>query len=158
MGDEYPYELVQRTVTLTRQKLGLHMALAEEFVESVGIEAASQYVSGQFALRLKATVLAEELPSYTDTDAATAWITYPDTWWDHFKHQYRDKWLMRWFVYRFPAKMKQRSSTVELETTWKNYATYPWNTHASTLPDTFGRYVPVTYIERRRTGGEQVDR
>lgn len=43
----------------------------------------------------------------------------PATWWDHFKQTYADK-FPRWFLKRFPVRMKEETTTVEVK------ALYPY--------------------------------
>lgn len=107
-------------------------------------------VAERLAMRLKADVLAEQLPPQTIRHTVTAVEELPHwaTWWDHAKATYAGRWWARWWVRRHPAAVTWhpvravRTVEVEVRAAWK----FP---HAPHIPTELGRAVLYTTTEAR---------
>jgi hypothetical protein len=105
----------QRTLTLVRKKFSQVLSIPTEMIDLSVVES---YFTDSLLIRFKAVIYGEELPPHTET----AHEQVPATWWQHFKHDYADRWWLRALVRRRPP----RARTITLTTTWENMAAYPW--------------------------------
>jgi hypothetical protein len=133
--DTNPTTLAQDSVILIKKKLALMMTIPQPVVADLGVEALADWATDQLVLRLKTHILGEQLPSHTET-ASTG---VPATWWQHYKHDYADRWWMRRFTRRWPVKTR----TITLTATWEEMAGYPWHELRTELPMYMGAAVRI---------------
>lgn len=64
-----------------------------------GLEVQTEEVLHGLLVSLRAYVLTDHLEPYVIEKSKTEVVTYFPTWWDHLKHQLRNKWWWPWKKY-----------------------------------------------------------
>jgi hypothetical protein len=99
-----------------------------------------RWAAEDMAYHLSTYLLAEKLPpERVETTEQVRWQT-PDGWWQTLRHQYRQRWWVRWSLGRWPVRMQQHERTVGLRVDLDRWQTFP--RAQVTLPE-FGRPVAV---------------
>lgn len=128
------FTLDERTLTLVRKKFTQTLNIPAEMITMDSVES---WMTDTVLIRFKATLFGEELPTHTET----AYEQVPATWWQHFKHDYAERWWLRALVRRRPP----RARTITLTATWENMAAYPWaELRSQPTPGYLGAAVRVT--------------
>lgn len=125
LREDITFEQLERTLTLTRWQ---------------------DRLAQRFAFRLRAEVLAEQLPPQD----LHGWVTTPRwaTWRDHLKDTHRHRWWMRWWLKRHPIRYidEPHLAHIDVQTWWK-YPHTPYTilphqgystVHTETGPVTWG--------------------
>lgn len=83
---------------------------------------------------MRTGVLSYELPGHIAKREHTVIYHVPTSSWQMFKEEHQGAWWMRWLVTRRPALRTAHTRRIEFEAEWKDYAVYPWQSVAPTLP------------------------
>lgn len=76
--------------------------------------------------QLESFVLAEKVVEKTVERTGHMMVSYPASWWQHFKQDALAKtWLTRWFVNWRPVGLHDEHRYVTLRADFKRYATFP---------------------------------
>lgn len=77
-------------------KIGISQTIMGEHLRhSLGLEFVHDMLPDHYIAQLTGFVLADKLPPEHFSQSVTNVVYIPATWWQHFKHQYQDKWWMR---------------------------------------------------------------
>jgi hypothetical protein len=141
------------SIMLTWQRVQVRTMLSRELMETARLETREMAYEG-LLMQLSAYVLGEKLPDNTVTQTGSVSVDYPETWWQHFKHQYCERWWMRALARRRPPKMLTRTATGTVTATWHHMTAYPWARYTHQVPPSLGLGYPVylRWMEHERSG------
>jgi hypothetical protein len=102
------------------------------------VEEGLNLFADELVVGLEAFVLQDKLPPKTvEKDYVCTTPPVPTTWWDHFKHTYRDRtWLKHLIVHLKPPMYTAETKNVTLRVDLERWISYP---EAQNIPETFGR-------------------
>jgi hypothetical protein len=129
------------TLTLERLRFGLQEHVGAEMLHSMQIEAVEEKVWGGMIYRLKASVLAEKLPSEKFERSETFTLDFPASSWQHFKQEHSESWWLRWLVQRRPVRLQGLEQTATLTVDLERYRTFPLCNYV--FPKELGPFVNV---------------
>lgn len=125
---------------LDKTRVGTQLSVDSYTLNSMCLEVENdiRFLTDDLVIRLEAFVLQDKLPPKTVTE--TKHVTTPPvpaTWWDHFKHDYKDRtWLKHLIVHLKPPLYKVGGVEVGLTVDLERWVSYP---EAQKIPETFGR-------------------
>lgn len=142
------------SLVLHWEKLGAQMVISREMIETARFSA-TEMAFDNLLMQLQAYVLGEKLPDHTETAKGSVSVEYPATWWQHAKHQYRERWWIRTLARRRPPRMQTKTETGTLAATWHHMTAYPWARLTHRVPASQGLNYPVylRWLESDRSGG-----
>lgn len=132
-----PKLLHQRKVALsryiTREEIERTSPMPPYVFATLALSVAELHMADRLRYELRAYVLEDHLVNARQQ----ASMTFPSSWWQHWKQDHQAAWYGRWLVRRWPVKSATYVTTVVFD----RYATYP----AATInpPDCVGS--PVVY-------------
>lgn len=88
------------TVTLKRDLVGAAHRVCLETLEKMGENHSDTTVNVVFENTTRSLLLSMRRFIYRE-DVFTKTVSYPATWWQHFKESYFPDWLLRWFPVRY---------------------------------------------------------
>lgn len=140
---ESPFNLTD----LVRQRVSVYAKFPAEVLDSLTVEQQQSFIDDTIAVRVRALIYGETLPSHTETRHAAV----PASPWQHFKHDHARAWWMRPLAGRRPPLMKQ----ITLTATWQEMAGYPWASLKTQLPDSMGPAVRLSLGSTTRLTEEE---
>lgn len=125
MSTDESLAMFGKTLSLERLKVGTDQRITAEMLtmmSSAQWSAEQDYLRDQMVIRLRAHVLAEQLPPQT-MQHRIRWEIEDErfaSWWDMFKATYADRWWMRWrtWAVRYVPMPVERTVTVEVRDHW----------------------------------------
>lgn len=124
MGDvtvQFDWRFFQDTYTKTRREIEAN--LGKKFGEELEIPADHIKLTEMFRAGVNPEVFVSMMKMHIAArTVACETVTWPATWWQHFK----DRWYPRWLKERFPVKRSKRHVHID--------ALYPWITSPTGKP------------------------
>lgn len=108
------------------------------------------HLAESMSYELRAGLLADKLPPQRVTHRVndTHTVTFPRTWWDHFKAAYRRRWWMRWRDWHVEHEQHHYTCDHKVVVDIEGHWTYPEATVP--LPQDFGNGVYVAIVNGPR--------
>jgi hypothetical protein len=126
------------TITLHLRKLAATHRISGHMLEQLRVEAnpsMNSFFADDLLLTLSTEAWTQNLPpEQVETTRAYGFET-PDSWWQHAKRQYCDRWWMGWLARRRPPRMRKRTVTGTFVVDLDRFRVYP---AAPPVPKSYG--------------------
>lgn len=124
---------------LEKARLGLRLPVDSYIFRDAQVsrDDLTEHLFDQMVYNLETYVLQDKLPpqEFTETRLVTS-EPAPATWWDHFKHEYKDRtWLKHLIVHLKPPLYHAKTKEVTFKVNLERWISYP---EAQNIPESFG--------------------
>jgi hypothetical protein len=123
-----PFTDAPHVVNLQVLKVGVQERVSAQFAERMSVTQDRDRITDVLAMRVTATVLAEELPPVSVTERVAFTVPRFATWWDHFKATRWERWwvwILRDLQWIKPPRFVDEPHTHVADVKVRTYWTYP---------------------------------
>ncbi len=114
-----------QVVSLETLRLAVQQCASDMIGATIGGAVSVRWLAENMAYELESYVLVDQLPPAVEEAVQTVEVRYPDGWWEMLRHQYRERWWMRWLVARRPVRWHTEQRMAHLRVDLKRYWTFP---------------------------------